>query len=118
MFTLDNLSNVWGQFKTDIANFLNSLIISAGYTKLAPGLVKDGGDWSGIVLSGDHRYYAEISITGITKEYYPFVSFRKKAIDTGLFNNALVESIDGGVRIYASDLPTEVVEIDKIICIK
>lgn len=111
MFTLNNISNVWGQAKQQLASFLNNLIISKNDIVLNVNDFIENYTYDGYVCR------ASVPITGVTSDYFPFVSFSAEAIKTGLFNNGVVETYDGGVYIYATEFPSEDVIITHIKCI-
>lgn len=105
-------SDNWAQFKTQVKDLFNEMIISKNNITIPTTDFVENSIYDG------YTYRATIPITGVTKEYYPFVSFSVDAIKTGLFNNGIVDSYDGGVYIYATGLPTENVVINQIKCIK
>lgn len=65
----------------------------------------------------DYPYRAQISISGVTEDLVPYVSFSDEdAASTNYSQEA--ESYNGGVYIYAATKPTADVSIPKIECVE
>ena len=105
-------NNNWGVFKTQLKDLLNNMIISASDIQLSIDDFVTNATYTG------YLYRAKISMTGVTKDHYPFISFSQDAIETGMFNGSIVESYDGGIYIYVASKPTTVTKISQIKCIK
>lgn len=56
-------------------------------------------DWS-----EDYPWYLDIALGGMTASYIPEVFYSYEQEDMGIFSNRVV-SYDGGIRIFASDVP-------------
>ena len=127
MIDSEFFSNEWGTFKEQLTDLLNEQIIT---TKTQIGASDIGA--SGIELTRVQgttytndilKYRLKIPMAGVTSEYYPFVSFSDVAIELGAFNNAWVETYDGGIYIYTQEDPSKIVSYDYVMinvikCIK
>lgn len=73
--------------------------------------------WEESATYADYLYSADISCIGVTAEYTPSVLFSLSDAKSGLFA-PVSESFDGGVRIYAKEIPTGTVTLEVIKCEK
>ena len=112
MITDNYFENNWGSFKTQLKDLLNAMIISTSDIQL------NVDDFVANTTYTGYSYRAKISVTGVTSDHYPFISFSQDAIETGLFNGAIVESYNGGVYIYVASKPTTATKISQIKCIR
>lgn len=72
---------------------------------------------SSFVSSGNTNfpYKAEITVSGVTATgWFPIVAFSTAALETGIFDNAPVETGANKVIIYAKEKPTSAITIDAI----
>lgn len=111
-----DFNNNWAQFKTQLANLFNNIIISKSNIKSPQIITAKSTVYEGYPCLG------MIPMQGITENYFPIVSFTKEAIDTGCFYEAIIESRKDYVYIYMTDaLPndfdTGVNLINRIVCL-
>lgn len=62
-----------------------------------------------------HPYRASVALSGVTASMIPSVTFSQEAVDLGILA-AIANTYDGGVYIYASEVPSAAIEILSIIC--
>lgn len=62
-----------------------------------------------------HPYRAQVALSGVTASMIPSVTFSQEAADLGILA-AVANTYNGGVYIYASEVPSAAIEILSIIC--
>ena len=62
-----------------------------------------------------HPYRASIALSGVTASMIPSVTFSQEAVDLGILA-AVASTYNGGVYIYASEVPSAAIKILSIIC--
>lgn len=72
-------------------------------------------DASSSIYSAGFPYYANISISGVTTDMVPEVIFDINDTMSGIFA-PVAETVNGGVQIYASEIPENTITIPTIIC--
>lgn len=127
MLDSGEFSNEWGTFKEQLADLINEQIITSK-TQISKSDIGTSGIEltkleSTAYVNNVLKYCLKIPIAGVTKDYYPFVSFNNAAIELGVFNNAWVETYNGGVYIYTQEDPQKIVSYDYVMinvikCIK
>ena len=65
----------------------------------------------------DYPYRASISLGGITTRHIPYIMFSENDAELGILSRK-ADSYNGGVYIYASEIPESSISINEIICIE
>ena len=72
-------------------------------------------DWASDTTYTDFPYRAAVACEGVTAKYYAAVVFSPTDALEGIFC-PVVESYDGGVYLYANEIPSAAVTIPTIVC--
>ena len=72
-------------------------------------------DWASDTTYEDFPYRAAVACEGVTAKYYAAVVFSPTDALEGIFC-PVVESYDGGVYLYANEIPSAAVTIPTIVC--
>lgn len=72
-------------------------------------------DWAEDSTQPDYGYRAAIPLTGVTEDYSPDVRFSCADATSGILS-PVASSYNGGVYIYASEVPAAAVVIESTIC--
>ena len=72
-------------------------------------------DWASDTTYTDFPYRAAVACEGVTAKYYAAVVFSPMDALEGIFC-PVVESYDGGVYLYANEMPSAAVTIPTIVC--
>lgn len=82
--------------------------ITVVYTEYAPAFVSD-------LSYADYPYRAAVALTGVTADMIPEVVFGLAEATSGIFA-PVAECYNGGVYLYANDVPEAAITIPTIIC--
>lgn len=63
-------------------------------------------DWQRDSHYKDYPYRADVKMAGVTARHFPYTEFRQQEAESGNYAD-ICETHNGGVYLYAKDLPEE-----------
>lgn len=78
------------------------------------------GGWTQLMWIPDYKYLFNLPLSGVVDEMVPYVMFDRANFPEDQIGNIsnYAETYDGGIRLFAKELPTSTLTIETIICRK